>query len=81
MPDDHYLRSSDPVLLVDWSDDHGRTWSNHRELPMGKIGEYDVRLKTERLGSSRNRVYRVTISDPVKRVILGAELRAEGGIS
>lgn len=78
---DHYLRSSDPVLIVDWSDDHGRTWSNGRELSMGKIGEYGVRLKTERLGSSRNRVYRVTISDPVKRVILAAELRADGGIT
>ena len=81
MADDHYLRSSDPILVLDWSDNHGRTWSNVRELPMGKIGEYETRLKTERLGSSRNRVYRVTISDPVKRVILAAELRADGGIS
>jgi len=78
---DQYLLSSDPHLVIDWSDDHGRTWSNGRVLSMGKIGEYHKRVKAWRLGQARERVYRVTISDPVKRVILSAELQADGGLS
>ena len=78
---DHILRGADPVMVVDWSDDHGRTWSNGREISMGAMGNYKVRCKTYRLGYARDRVYRVTISDPVKRVILSAELDAVGGES
>lgn len=78
---DHILRSSDPQMVIDWSDDHGRTWSNGRTVSMGKVGEYSVRCKAWRLGHARDRVYRVTISDPVKRVILSAELEAEGASS
>lgn len=77
----HILRSQDPQMVIDWSDDHGRNWSNGRTVSMGKIGEYKVRCKTWRLGYARDRVYRVTISDPVKRVILSAELEAVGGAS
>lgn len=63
-----------PVANLDWSDDGGHTWSNQHEASMGAIGEYANRLRWSRLGRSRDRVYRLTISDPVKRVILGASL-------
>lgn len=76
---DQPLQSADPKLVIDWSDDHGRNWSNGRVVQMGRVGEYKRRVKTYRLGQARDRVYRVTISDPVKRVILGAELDAIGG--
>jgi len=78
---DQALLSADPRMVIDWSDDHGRTWSNGRSVSMGKVGEYRVRCKTWRLGQARDRVYRVTISDPVKRVILSANLEATGGAS
>jgi hypothetical protein len=44
---------------------------------MGKIGEYGKRLRWLRLGQSRNRVMKVTISDPVPRTIIAndADLR------
>ena len=76
---DQPLQSADPKMVIDWSDDHGRSWSNGRSISMGKVGEYRVRCKTHRLGNARDRVYRVTISDPVKRVILSADLDAVGG--
>lgn len=69
----------DPKLMVDWSDDHGKTWSNQREQSMGKIGEYRKRVRFLRLGSARDRIFRISISDPVKRVILSATLEADGG--
>lgn len=66
-----------PVGMLDWSDDGGKTWSNQHPEDMGDIGEYGHRLRWDRLGRARTRTYRLTISDPVKRVILGASLNPE----
>lgn len=65
---------SDPKIMLDWSDDGGFTWSNKHEAKMGAIGEHKTRAVWNRLGRSKDRVYRILISDPVKRVILGATL-------
>lgn len=70
-------QGKEPEAFLDWSDDGGHTWSRQRSDGMGKIGEYSKRLRYNRLGQSRNRVYRLTISDPVKRVILGATLNPD----
>lgn len=67
----------DPQAYLDWSDDGGREWSSQHSAPMGAQGKYVTRLRWNRLGRARDRVYRVTISDPVKRVILGAALNPE----
>lgn len=71
-------RAEDPRIMLDWSDDHGKTWSNQISAAMGKSGEYLTRAKFYRLGASRDRIYRVSISDPVKRVITSANLDAQG---
>lgn len=69
-----------PQLWLDWSDDGGRTWSARKPArSMGKVGQYRQRLFWERLGSARERVYRLTVADAVKRSILGAYLEAEQG--
>lgn len=65
---------SDPVADLDWSDDSGKTWSNRHSAQMGAVGEFGTRLRWNRMGRSRCRTYRLSISDPVKRVILGATL-------
>lgn len=67
-------QGSNPQAYLDWSDDGGRTWGNQHAAPMGALGRYLSRLRWNRLGRARDRVYRLTISDPVKRVILGASL-------
>jgi hypothetical protein len=41
---------------------------------MGKIGEFGYRTFWRRLGSSRDRVYEISGTDPVKIAIMGAEL-------
>lgn len=66
-----------PVALLDWSNDGGHTWGNQHPASMGRIGEYRARARWNRLGRARDRVYRITITDPVKRVILGAALNPE----
>lgn len=76
------LESGDaPKAMLQWSDDEGRTWSNERWVSIGKRGEFKNRAVWRRLGSFRNRVFKITITDPVKAVLLGAEAEATGGVS
>jgi len=71
-------QGSDPKMMMSYSDDGGHTWSNERTATMGKIGEYAARCRWRRLGRARDRVYRCSVSDPVKVVILGGKIVAEG---
>jgi hypothetical protein len=64
-------QGSDPVLMLSWSDDGGRNWSNERHLKMGKIGEYGTQALTTRLGSFRQRSLRIAVSDPINAIITG----------
>jgi hypothetical protein len=70
-------QGSDPQVMLRWSDDGGHTWSNEHWISIGKIGEYYRRAIWRRLGMTlklRDRVYEVSGTDPVKIVIMGAEL-------
>jgi hypothetical protein len=70
-------QGSDPEIMLRWSDDGGHTWSNEHLSSMGKIGEYYRRVFWRKLGMTvklRDRVYEVSQTDPVKAVIMGAEL-------
>lgn len=71
-------QGSDPQMMVRWSDDGGHSWSALRTMTMGRVGKGNARARITRLGKSRDRVFEVSISDPVKRVILGASVNAEG---
>ena len=65
-------QGSNPEAMLRWSDDGGRTWSNELTTHIGEIGEYKERAIWYRLGYARNRVFELSITDPVKVVILGA---------
>lgn len=64
---------SNPQIYLDYSDDGGHTFSTP-QLPrsLGGHNQYFVRQRWLRLGQSRNRTMRVTINDPIKRVIVAA---------
>jgi hypothetical protein len=71
---------TDPQMWMDYSDDGGRTWSARKPFrALGEIGEYATRVRFLRLGQSRNRIYRLTIADAVKRSIVSAYLDAGPG--
>lgn len=72
-------QGSDPQVMLEWSDDGGHTWSNEHWVTIGKIGAYKNRARWKRMGRSRNRIYRVTVTDPVKTVMIGAYLDVELG--
>lgn len=72
----------DPQLWLEYSDDGGRTWSARKPFfSMGKIGEYRTRVRWLGLGSSRKRVYRLTIADAVKRTVIAAHLDYKVGLN
>lgn len=67
-------QGSDPQVMMTYSDDNGRTWSNELFASIGKMGEYRHRTTWTRLGRSMERIYRFKISDPVPRIISGGYL-------
>lgn len=68
-----------PQAMLRWSNDGGSTWSNEYWTSIGRIGKYANRAIWRRLGWARDRVYEVSISDPVKAVIVSANLKATAG--
>jgi hypothetical protein len=66
-------QGSNPYIMLDWSDDGGNTYSPVKPWnSMGVIGQFTQRLRWLRNGQARQRVYRVRITDPVKRTIMAA---------
>lgn len=72
-------QGQDPQAMLRWSNDGGSTWSNEYWTTIGKQGKYLNRAIWRRLGFSRDKVFEVSISDPVKAVIISANLKAEAG--
>lgn len=69
----------DPLVMLSWSVDGGKTFKGHRQLKLGKRGDGSVRLKTYRLGrfGDKGIMFRIRVSDPVIRALLsiGANVR------
>jgi hypothetical protein len=72
-------QGADPQCLLRWADDGGFIWGNNHPLKIGKMGHYKNRAKKRRLGSGRDRVFEVTLTDPVFGAIVSAELSATPG--
>lgn len=69
---DVFAANTDPQIVLDWSDDEGRTWGTQHRRSMGAEGRFGTRAVWHRLGRARTRTYRVTISDDVPRRLLAA---------
>lgn len=61
----------DPKIMLQFSADGGRSWSNELWRSAGKVGEYTRRAVWNQLGSGYRRMYRLTMTDPVLWRILG----------
>lgn len=64
-------QGSDPQIMMRYSDDGGRLWSNEMWRPLGKIGEYRNRSVWRSLGQFRQRDIELTITDPVRKFAMG----------
>ena len=72
-------QGNDPQAMLRWSNDGGSTWSNEHWITIGKIGQYQNRAIWRRLGWSRDRIFEVVVTDPIKAVIVSANLKASVG--
>lgn len=68
-----------PLLMLRYSSDGGHTWSPERMATVGALGQYGARARFNRLGSGRNRVWEISMTDPVKFAVFGAVLEAQAG--
>lgn len=60
-------QGSDPQVMLRYSDDGGRTWSNELWRSLGLIGEYRTRAIWRSLGQFRQRAIKLTVTDPVRK--------------
>jgi PKD repeat protein len=77
-PDPAYAEfpGTDPRVMLRISNDAGRTWITEQWRSAGRVGEYDRRVRWNRLGSARRRVFEVSVTDPVPWRVTGAYLKA-----
>ena len=68
---------TNPQAILTWSDDGGQTFGNDHFASLGQSGQTKNRCIWRRLGIARDRVYQVTVSDPVNRDIVGASIMGE----
>lgn len=69
-------QGSDPQIMLQYSDDGGRTWSNEKWTTIGALGKYRTRVRWSRLGSARDRVWKVKYTDPTFFQINDASINA-----
>ena len=71
-----------PQAIIQISKDGGHTWSSEAWVTMvGPTGDYKRRVQRRRIGAARDIAIRFRITDPVKRVVTGAYILAEPGLS
>lgn len=71
-------QGSAPVCMLRWSDDGGATWSNERTASLGATGVRNRRAMFRRLGIFRQRMFELSISDPVRVAAYGVRFEGMG---
>lgn len=70
-----------PSIEMRYSNDSGQTWSAWSPRSTGKVGEYSKRVKWDRIGMSRNRVFQFRCTDDCKASIMGLSIDSKAGKS
>jgi hypothetical protein len=82
---DGSVQGSDPQIMLRFSKDGGHTWSSEMWAGMGKkiggIGDFKKRVIWNRLGSFRDCVFEVKVTDPVDLTMYDAEIEITVGAS
>jgi len=73
------IQDTNPEVMLQWSNDGGYTWGSELWRPAGKVGEYSKRVIWNRLGRSRDRVFRLMGTSNTKTFLIGAYLDAASG--
>lgn len=67
-------QGSSPEIMLDISNDGGVTFQAKSNRSLGRTGEYTRRIHWDRVGRSRERVYRYRTTDPAPFVVSGSRL-------
>ena len=70
-----------PKVMLQYSDDAGNSWSNARWMSAGRLGQYKRRVRWLRLGKSRDRIFRVKMTEAVKTNWIQAFIEFDIGTS
>jgi len=70
----------EPVVMLSYSDDGGKTFSTERWGNIGHLGDYLRKVEWHGLGSFESRIIRISISDPVQLSIHSAAADIEVGV-
>lgn len=76
---DGYGNPRDPIMILRWSNDGAKTWSKELTRKCGQAGKYKTRVIWKRLGKSRDRIYEITVTDPIAWRVTDAYLSASPG--
>lgn len=71
------VQDYEPQVLLRYSDDRGKTWSDWLEAGMGQIGEYDTSPQFPQLGMARDRVYEILCTEDVDATLNGLYIDVE----
>lgn len=74
-------QGSDPVAMLRWSDDGGQTFGNIIEAGAGAAGDYSALVQWYLLGQGRDRIFEVSVSDPIPWRLVDAFLDLRVGTS
>lgn len=72
-------QGEDPQVMMRFSDDGGRTWSNETWRTAGRLGEFSRRVTWRQLGRGRDRIFEIVITDPVKIALVDGYLKLRKG--
>lgn len=74
-------QGSNPQIMLAISKDGGHTYDAEQWTDIGPIGEFGTLAIWRQLGVARDWVFKFRITDPIKRVILGSDVKARVGAS
>ena len=70
---------SDPEIMMRYSNDGGYTWSSELARSIGTQGQYDKRVRWNRLGTGREWIFEFRMSSPIDMSIVDANMRISPG--
>lgn len=68
----------DPMMMLAYSNDGGRRWGKELWRSAGRVGETSIQVAWSRLGTAKDRIFRLVVSDPTPWRLVGAWLELEG---
>ncbi len=73
-------QGQNPLLMVRHSDDGGRTWSAEEHYELGRGGKYLTTVELYCQGSAEQRIYELSVSDPIPVTLISAHADISVGL-